>query len=321
MNLAVPILLFLYAAVAIVGAPWFARRWGWLDRSAGAAIAVWQAWSASALLSVVLGGFALALPTLPMTTNLADLFHACANMLRADYATPAGASASALGGVVATATVARAAWVVARQLWLGRRATRRHAATLRLIAPRISANHSVQVHVESAEPLVYCLAGRRGTVVFTTAALSSLDKAQTAAVLAHELAHLRSRHHIVVTVARGLRRAFPFAPLFRVACIELERLVEVHADDTAAKVHDPGVLATALIQLAAGRSPVGSLGASGAATAVRVSRLLAPPGRLNGFRRALVTAMVVALLSMPAVLVALPAWATLAAHYCPVPLP
>ena len=49
--------------------------------------------------------------------------------------------------------------------------------------------------------------------------------------------------------------AFPFAPLFRVASTELKRLVEMHADDTAAKAQDRRVLATALIELAAGRAP------------------------------------------------------------------
>ena len=321
MNLATPILLFLYAVVAVIWAPVLVRRWRWLDRSPGAAIAVWQALTASALLSIVLAGFALALPTLPMTTNLADLFQACANALRADYATPAGASASAIGGVAAAAAVSRAGWGVGRYLWIGRRATLRQTAGLRLIAKPLSAvSNTVQVHVESSELLVYCLPGRPGTIVFTTAALARLDQPQTAAVLAHELAHLRSRHHLLVAVARGLHLAFPFAPLFRIASTELERLVEIHADDTAARAHDRRVLATALIELAAGRSPAGGLGATGAATTLRIRRLAAPPNRLNGIGRTLVTTTVSALLTIPVVLVALPALGTLAAHYCPVPL-
>lgn len=321
MNLATPILLFLYAVVAAIWGPGLVQRWGWLDRSAAAAIAVWQALSGSALLSIALAGVALAVPTLPMTTNLADLFQACANALRADYATPAGASASAIGGVVAAVAVSRAGWAVGRQLWTGRLATLRQTAGLRLIAKPLSpVRNAAQVHVESTQVLVYCLPGRPGTIVFTSAALASLDQQQTAAVLAHELAHLRCRHHLLVAVARGLQRAFPFAPLFRIASTELERLVEMHADDTAAKDHDRRVLATALIELAAGRSPAGGLGASGAATTLRVCRLAAPPGRLNGIGRTLVTTTVAALLTIPVALVALPALGTLAAHYCPVPL-
>ena len=45
------------------------------------------------------------------------------------------------------------------------------------------------------------------------------------AVLAHEQAHLRGRHHLVLAAGRILRRAFPWVPAFRWAYEEVTRLV------------------------------------------------------------------------------------------------
>ena len=124
-----------------------------------------------------------------------------------------------------------------------------------------------------------------------------------------------------MTLANGLQRAFPFVPLFRAANVALTRLVEVHADDRAVMVHDRRVLATALIELAVGRSPAGSLSATGASTVDRVRRLTAPPGHLGRPRAILATAAVAALLVVPVVLATLPALTALAMHLCPVPWP
>ena len=64
--------------------------------------------------------------------------------------------------------------------------------------------------MDHPRPMAYCLAGRQPTVVLTTGTLSVLDPGQLAAVLAHERAHLASRHHLLMTVARVGRLVFPF---------------------------------------------------------------------------------------------------------------
>lgn len=67
-------------------------------------------------------------------------------------------------------------------------------------------------------------AGRR-RIVLTTDALRCLDDAELEAVLAHERAHLRQGHHLVLAFAAAIRDTFPFPLLFTVAAGELSRLV------------------------------------------------------------------------------------------------
>lgn len=318
MNIAAPLLLVLYAASAATSGPRLMRLGRWVDRSPAASIVLWQALCISTLLSVVLAGVDLAVPRLPLTTDVADLLRACAEALAVHYATPGGAITSGGGAILASAVLVRTAWSIGRQLWISKRQCVRQRHAIRLVGRPGEVSGSLVV--ESSEVVVYCVPGRRHhhTVVFTSAALAKLDPAQVAAVLAHENVHLRARHHLVLGVARGLERAFPFVALFTVASTELARLVEMHADDTAAKRHDRRVLATALLFLAEARSPVGSLGAGGGSTVRRVSRLAQPPRPLPLSGSLAMSVTVLAMVTLPIALIALPALSALAVHYCPV---
>jgi hypothetical protein len=84
--------------------------------------------------------------------------------------------------------------------------------------------------------------------------LQALAPGQVEAVLAHERAHLAWRHHRLLAMARISRRALPFLPLMRDTEAQVQRLVELHADDTAAQARDPRSLATALVVLATAAS-------------------------------------------------------------------
>ena len=129
------------------------------------------------------------------------------------------------------------------------------------------------VLVEHAQPTVYCVAGRHPTVILTTAARQALDAAQLEGVLAHERAHLAWHHHRLLAAARIGLRVLPFMPLMRDAEVQVERLVELHADDVATRVADPSALAAALVVLAAASpapapaaaSPAPTLAAAGPA--------------------------------------------------------
>jgi predicted Zn-dependent protease len=106
------------------------------------------------------------------------------------------------------------------------------------------------VLLEHSQPAAYCVAGRHPTVILTTGALQALAPGQLEAVLAHERAHLAWRHHRLLAMARISRRTLPFLPLMRDTEAQVQRLVELHADDAATLVRDPGSLATALVVLA-----------------------------------------------------------------------
>ena len=200
-----------------------------------------------------------------------------------------------------------------------RRQAQRHARTARLVGrpePDLGA-----VLVEHSQPAAYCVAGRHPTVIVTTGALQALAPGQLDAVLAHERAHLTWRHHRLLAMARISRRALPFLPLMRDAEAQVERLVELHADDAATRARDPASLATALVVLAGASAsapaPVPAVPApvlaSAATDAVqRIHRLLRPAEPLGRSRRLLLRAAAAALVLGPLAMALAPAVLALA---------
>jgi hypothetical protein len=93
---------------------------------------------------------------------------------------------------------------------------------------------------------------------------------------------------------------------------QVARLVELHADDAAARARDPRLLATALVVLAAGASPAPALAAGATDSVHRIRRLLAPAQPLGRARRQLLRATAVALALTPVLLALTPAVVALA---------
>ena len=130
----------------------------------------------------------------------------------------------------------------------------------------------------------YCVPGLRSAIVVSAGALDLLDSDELAAVLAHERAHLRARHDLVLLPFTALLRAFRWSATARAANAEVALLVEMLADDRARRRRPARELATALLRVGVsggGQAPVGALAATGAALdgelAARVARLLRPP--------------------------------------------
>jgi Zn-dependent protease with chaperone function len=197
--------------------------------------------------------------------------------------------------------VLRAGWFVAGELARSRRGWRAHA-TLVAAAGRPCPEPGVIVLDEDA-PAAYCLPCGRYRVVVSAGALAVLGTEQLQAVLAHERAHLRCRHHLMLAVAAALARAFPGVPLLAQAGPALGVLAEMAADDAAARRHDPDHLATALVILARAGTRPAALAAGGPAAIARIQRLLAPP-RQRQARRARLAAT--AALLLPAAIAFLP---------------
>ena len=155
--------------------------------------------------------------------------------------------------------------------------------------------------VDSDRRGVYCLAGRPHTIVMTRGALNALDDVELAAVLAHERAHLRGQHHRILAVTAALSAMLPRLRLFTQGATETARLLEMCADDTAARRHTPGTLVDALLALSlpgprsAAAIPAAALSATGSGVTQRVERLLFPPKQIRP-RVALALAMGAALL-------------------------
>ncbi|HEX5995904.1 MAG TPA: M56 family metallopeptidase [Jiangellales bacterium] len=188
------------------------------------------------------------------------------------------------------ASALRATWVSLRGYAAEARFRRRHVHAVRLVG-RTDRKLGAIV-VDAAEPAVYCVAGRRPTIVVTTQALDALSSEQLAAVLDHERCHLAERHHVLMGACRAVARAFPFVPLFREARSHVAALLEMRADDVAAKRHGARPVADALAAVAVG-PPLGpALAAGGESALARANRLLpgAAGARDGGWRLALLIA-------------------------------
>ena len=167
--------------------------------------------------------------------------------------------------------------------------------------------------VDHPAATAYCLPGLRSAIVISAGTLDLLDADELAAVLAHERAHLRERHDLVLLPFLALLRAFRWAEVARQACQAVELLIEMHADDRALRHRPARELATALLRVGAagaGGVPSGALGAAHGAgeceVAARVIRLLRPaPGLSNAAFAAIITASA-AIVAVPAALLVLP---------------
>lgn len=217
--------------------------------------------------------------------------------LRAQYAAPQGATFGAIGGLVVTAALVRSLscfTVVLARAAAERKRQRDVLAVIGRIDRRLDA-----VIVEHEQAVAYCLPGRHQRVVLSTAALAALDADQLRAVLAHERAHLRGRHDLLIAAVAALADAFPHVPLFAAAQAHVARLIELRADDVAHQATERLTLAEALLALAASPTPAPALGAAGSTTAARIHRLIQPHHPLGHTRTALAGISAAAMLVAP----------------------
>ena len=308
--------LLVFAAVLSVLAP---RMMGgrWSGRSPRLALAGWLAASAGVLVSVVLAGLTLLVPAAAVSEGLAAILDACAATIAGVYRSPGQLAAVVTGVTLSGGTVLRLGWVAARSGLSTRRERRRLQAAIGAgTRPEPSLD---AVILDSDQPGAFCLPGRRHTVVVTSAALSALSADELAGVLAHERAHLRGRHHLAVAAIRVLDRAVPGVPLFSRGRAEIERLVELLADDAAARRVDRVEVASALVTLAGMRAPATALPAAQGAGAVRVSRLLRPADPVGPLSRLAAAAAAVAVVAGPVALAAWPLAEAIASGLCLLP--
>jgi Zn-dependent protease with chaperone function len=303
-----PVLLAAIACGTIPGAHALSRaRWPW--RTPRTAIVLWQAlglaWGVASIGALL--GFAL----LPYETGIVGgLRHAAMD-----------ATAGRLGGRLDSAHLmgllaglALAAVLLIMQGCAGYevvRARRRHRALLNLVAhgePSVPGALVLDHPVAAA----YCVPGvRSAKVVVSAGTLALLDPAELAAVLAHERAHVRERHDLVLLPFTSLRQVFPRLGLVARSLEAVKLLIEMTADDRAGRHRAPRELATALLRFAAATpadAPSGALAAGSAdpgPVLARVNRLLDPVRPHPAFRPVVLSAAAL-IAVVPVVLYAVP---------------
>jgi Zn-dependent protease with chaperone function len=305
--------LILYALVVGIFGPAALRRMDWPLRAPrlGAAAMLAIAWSV--VLALLLAGLTVVLPASALTMDIGHLLGACLSRLRAAYASPGGAVVVIAGQALSLSLTARIACVAAGLTLAGKTERRRHQLLIRLAGHRLPNENAVVL--DTPATAAYCIAGRRPTVIVTSGVMGVLSAQQLDAVLAHEEAHLRARHHRWLAAGALAARSLPFIPLLRQTPAQLARLLEMDADEAAAHEHEPRVLASALVVVGTATPSGGhdlrprrgtATNATGGDAAARIRRLLRPPEELPRRRRVLARAGVVAVTSGPVLLAVMP---------------
>ncbi|MEU2421043.1 M56 family metallopeptidase [Streptomyces sp. NPDC007851] len=177
--------------------------------------------------------------------------------------------------VAAVSTLALAAGVVG----LGVAAVRqgRHLLRARRDCAELPGRTELAV-LDDDVPLAFALPGAPGRIVVSRGMLRCLDDDQREALLAHERAHLRGRHHVFQSV---WRLTAALNPLLRPVAVAGGFALERWADEEAAeRVGDRRVVAHAVGRAAlaaAGASRPVALAVTGGAVPQRVRALMAPP--------------------------------------------
>jgi hypothetical protein len=144
------------------------------------------------------------------------------------------------------------------------------------------------------------IGGRPGVIIATEGLRKHLPPDAVQATLEHERAHLRGRHHVLVTVAEILASALPRCPLLRAAPAATKDLVELAADAEAARRWGTAAVRTALHHLTGQPAPALGLAMASRLTELRMSRLdtLDNARRLSRWPGSM--AMAMAALTLPA---------------------
>lgn len=313
-----PVLVLATVAVGLVPAAAELATARWPRRSPAAAIMLWQAmglgWGVAGI------GTLAALGADPGGPGVAGgVFTVLEKAVRdvADDARSPGPVALmrllCLGA--SAALLVLLCWVLIASAGAVLRDRRRQRALLSLLAhgdPKVPG----ALVVDHPAAAAYCVPGLRSRIVISAGALALLDQAELAAVLAHERAHLRERHDLVLLPFTALARAFPWSVLVQRSYASVALLVEMLADDHAARQRPARELVTALIRVgAAGApgSPSGTLAiayedaaTSDSGVTARVERLLTPVPGISVPARALVYGAAAALVVVPAALLVMP---------------
>ena len=317
MSLAV----FLLGGVAIgcVAAAHLLAGATWPRRSPAVAIALWQALGLSWGVATVgaLAGFGASDLRGRTGSSLTSVAAAATRAARLTLGTGGAArrwdmltTLRLVSLIAAVLLLALLCWILIAAVTAVLRARHRQRALLGLLAhddPKVPG----ALVVDHPAAAAYCVPGLRSAIVISAGALDLLDQAELAAVLAHERAHIRARHDLVLLPFTALLRAFRWSAIARETNREVALLVEMMADDRARRRRPARELATALLRVGVsggGAAPTGALAvtAMDGQLAARVTRLLRPPPGLPVGAALLVGAVAAGLVAAPALAMLLP---------------
>ncbi len=281
--------------VLALAVPGLLARAAWPQRAPAYALLLWQA------LGLVAGLLAVEI-ALTVALAPAGTTHLSALGALSTAALPWWSYVAALAGL---GLLTRLLWVLITSTVRTVHARRCNRVLVDLVATRNPLLAQARV-VDHDAPLAYCLPGLRPRVVLSRGVLDLLREDEVHAVLAHERAHVDQRHDLVVLPFVALGTTFPRLPAVRLARQQVALLIEMLADDRAARLHPRDVLARAVYKVGAAQVPAGALGAGGSGVLLRAQRLVSPPPALEVSRRTAVVLATAGLLALPALGLFLP---------------
>jgi hypothetical protein len=264
-------------------------RASWPRRSPAAAILLWQALGLASGLAAVGTLIGLAMPGSRMGVVRSVLQAGALLGSGGVFRVPSLFGYGAGGGpalvairlaclAAGLALLALLCWVLLAASVAVVQARRRQRALLTLLAhgdPKVPG----ALVVDYPSAAAYCLPGLRSKIVISVGTLELLGHRELVALLAHERAHLRERHDLVLLPFTALRRAFPRSTTCTGAHRSVALLVEMLADDRALRGRPARELVSALVRFGtagACPAPAGALAAAEGEVAARVARLLPP---------------------------------------------
>lgn len=280
--MSVALSLLLGAALVAWSAPLMLDRLVVLRVEPQTTLVTWVVLVGSTFLTSMAALVVLLLPGHGPVRWVLELAHRCWFALRHDPLPQLDELAGILGVALAAAAVARVSWNVARHLRRQRRVYRQHVDLLRIVA-RLEPGRYPTMWLDHSEPLSYSIAGAPALIVATRGLGENLSPRGVAAVLEHERAHLRGRHHQLVGFAQSLAAALPWLPLARHAPGFVRTCVELAADGTAMRAHGSDAVRSALLSMSRGAVPGHALGMADEAVQLRLDRLdrSRDPGQLR----------------------------------------
>ena len=235
-------------------------------------LVAWFALVASTSLSLIASIVLVLVPGHGPAQRVVSLVHHCWRALQGGSPLRVEEAAGLLGVLLAVVTGARCLIGAVRFTQHRRALHRRHLDLLRILADGRDERYPT-LWLDVPDPMAYSVAGRPSLVVASRGLRTHLPGDAVAAVLAHERAHLRGRHHMLVGLAEAVAGALPWLPLMRSSPGFVRTAVELCADSVAARHHGRNAVRSALLGMAAGNVPRFALGMGGHCTELRLSVL------------------------------------------------
>ena len=303
----ITVVLLMFAVLLTAGALRWLPTAVWVYRAPRLGIATWYAVLASVGVALTAAALEALLPLPGATSAWCTAVIWCADAMGGTHGPAAGITAR----IIATCLVAGAILLgvrLTRGALVLRRNRSGHRDMLRL-AGRTCSDLSATV-IEHAQPAAYVVPG--GRVVVTSGAVQHLSPAQLAAVLAHERAHASEHHQALLDVLAVAATALPRVGVIATAREQVQRLIEIRADEVAAQHHSRADLAHALVTMASiprqAVAPADMAAANGGDATERLHRLMRPPHRLPPIVTVWMWAALAALPAVPVVLAAACRW-------------